>query len=736
MLAWKPLIAIRAGALAAALCSAAGAHAGHEVPYYPSFYPQEIRIEPLDPARAAGEFGNTADPLHAHLGASPRFSGEAPAWLKSVVSLRSFITARIDPQRVPDRDTRCRAIASAANALMAKPDVVPHRYPVTPYHADYLGHADLVTRATPAAGAGSAEADVRFDEAPIDQVLGQAGIALANWPAPPWAKEGWFQAHHLLKDALSDAADRKRADEIYARLADGEFRDPTERLNLERDLIAALTRGCEVAVVAYRIRREFYSDDFSNGIENILVDSQSGFNSPVFVRTVKLKDFPWNGWLRLGIAEPPQAAWNPVAGFTDAPGRLVWSAVGDNAFLPIPHNSRWVQNRVEVRPEEERPRQSLRVPADAVMPERATGRLGPIGAAAGATAKVTYRVLAAASHDGSEMEAADLLYPYALAVRWGSGAANGVFDPEIAAATRLMRERLRGVRMVSVEESTLRLADLVFTYHSPIVEVYLDALPAAEHENATLAPPWSSVPWHVLALMEAAVERGIAAFSESEAKRRNLPWLDLVRDPQQLATLRALVKEFAATGWRPVALGDLVSPDAAKARWQALDQFAEANGHLLVANGPYRLASATPDAVVLNVVREFTYPIGLGTYDPFAYPPRAEITRVEQVGRRVFVTADVETAIKQQRDRKITRAPLRRDTLRGIYPIRPEPRYMLIGGDGRVAAAGTARWESEGRFAVGLPQTLPSGPTTLFTGVFLDGNTIDPAIGRIEIRGD
>ena len=38
------------------------------------------------------------------------------------------------------------------------------------------------------------------------------------------------------------------------------------------------------------------------------------------------------------------------------------------------------------------------------------------------------------------------------------------------------------------------------------------------------------MPWHVLALMEAAVERGFAAFSQTEAARRGLPWLDLVRD--------------------------------------------------------------------------------------------------------------------------------------------------------------------------------------------------------------
>ena len=41
---------MQSGTLAATLlcATAPAAQAGHEVPYYPSFYPQEIRIEPLD----------------------------------------------------------------------------------------------------------------------------------------------------------------------------------------------------------------------------------------------------------------------------------------------------------------------------------------------------------------------------------------------------------------------------------------------------------------------------------------------------------------------------------------------------------------------------------------------------------------------------------------------------------------------------------------------------------------
>src|SRR5712691_3049736 len=108
---------MQSGTLAAALlcATAPAAKAGHEIPYYPSFYPQEIRIEPLDPQAAAREFANVRDPLHLYVGAEPRFAGEPPPGLKSVVSLKALITVTVNPRsaRLPDRDARCRAITTA-----------------------------------------------------------------------------------------------------------------------------------------------------------------------------------------------------------------------------------------------------------------------------------------------------------------------------------------------------------------------------------------------------------------------------------------------------------------------------------------------------------------------------------------------------------------------------------------------------------------------------------------------
>jgi hypothetical protein len=738
------------------------AQAGHEVPYYPSFYPQEIRIEPLDPDAAGREFANLRDPLHAYVGAAPRFPDAAPPNLKTVVSLRSFVVATVNPksERLIDRDTRCRATAATASMLAKHPDVVAHRYPVTPYHADYIHHIDRVPKnatdgargglqvrtgegLTPLVGDGaqraataaaSASWDVSIDEIPVTDVA--RGAVLPAWPTAQSVKEGWFQAYHLLRPALAAADDGKRADDAYRFLVEDEARDTTERVTHERTLIAALTHSCERVVIGYRLRRETHGDDFSNGVENISFDSQFGLSSAVALRTIKLKDLPWNGWLRLGIAGRPAAAWNPVAGFVDAPGRLLWSAVGDDAFLPIPYNSQWANNRAEVFPVEtaQPVRQSLRLPADALVVEPVTGRIAPAASGSSAMTKVSYRISASEFHDGTKMDTADFIFPYALAFRWGGGTpGSATFDAEIAAATAPLREQFKGVRVERIEHTKLPIADLVFEYHWPIVEVFLDTASADQQNNALIAPPWSSVPWHVLALMEAAVERGIGAFSRTEAEQRRRPWLDLVRDPAQRDKLRALIKEFAGTGYRPTALASMVSAEAATARWQTLDAFAEANGHLLVTNGPYKLKSFTHDVVTLDVIREFTYPIGLGTFDFHAYPAKALIGRVEHIGSRVLLTADAEISVKQQRDQRVFVVPLQRDTLRGTLPIRPQSRYIVVAEDGTIAAAGSASRESDGRFAATLP-TLKPGNYRFFGAILLDGNALDPSIGHIEFQ--
>ena len=103
----------------------ASAQAGHEVNYYPSFYPQEIRIEPLDPERRRDR-NSSARPIRCTPISARRrgLPASTPSTCKSVVSLGSFITASVDAQRRSREPRGALPAARAAAALLARADVV------------------------------------------------------------------------------------------------------------------------------------------------------------------------------------------------------------------------------------------------------------------------------------------------------------------------------------------------------------------------------------------------------------------------------------------------------------------------------------------------------------------------------------------------------------------------------------------------------------------------------------
>jgi hypothetical protein len=100
-------LAIRAAgaAIAAGMVVIGGqSGGGHSVGHYPSYYPDEIRIEAVDPVAAAKRLGD--ETLHAYVGAVPDFAGPAPSHIRTVRSLGSllvlsFNTAKSVPRKAP-----------------------------------------------------------------------------------------------------------------------------------------------------------------------------------------------------------------------------------------------------------------------------------------------------------------------------------------------------------------------------------------------------------------------------------------------------------------------------------------------------------------------------------------------------------------------------------------------------------------------------------------------------------
>jgi hypothetical protein len=519
----------------------------------------------------------------------------------------------------------------------------------------------------------------------------------------------------LHAQSLSDPGAKQAAAESYRRLTTGAYDGPTELVALERRLVRTLVAGCERVEAGYVLRREVFSAEFSQGIENIVSDSQTGFNSSAFIRTVKLKDFPWNGWLRLGIAGRPTAAWNPVGGFGDPAGRLLWAALSDTAAFPAPYAADWVPNRVSVASGGSIP--SAGIPEDALKPDPSSGQSREVGKGKTADAQTTYRVGASAFHDGTRMTAADAVYPVLLAAR--ASAAKG-------------RDWLGGIKVLRTESEVKKFADITFTFVIPVIDVYTSGpLDTAERQGAV---PWSPVPWTVLTLIEEAQARGWAAPTREESTRRHLPWLDLARDQKLKAQLAGLVETYATQNYVPPLLKKLVAADEAQHRWQSLRQFYQRRHHFLVTNGPYQLGKWSETGVTLDVFRDFTYPIGVGAFDRFALPLRAWVTRTTAHGDRLEVQADVERAERFLRSYRLLREPLGSVGAQGDTADIPVCRFVALGPDGEVARAGASRDVQGGRIVVPLKGLAKPGPYTVLLALYVADNTVNPQITTVSYR--
>lgn len=102
-----------AGALLGFLLLGSGTtEAGHELSFYPSFYPQEIRLEVVDPAAARGLLERNA--LHAYVGGDPFGGGSLPGHIQHVESLGSLLVLTFNPASDSLRAPEARCAAARA----------------------------------------------------------------------------------------------------------------------------------------------------------------------------------------------------------------------------------------------------------------------------------------------------------------------------------------------------------------------------------------------------------------------------------------------------------------------------------------------------------------------------------------------------------------------------------------------------------------------------------------------
>src|SRR4029079_19529268 len=104
------------------------------------------------------------------------------------------------------------------------------------------------------------------------------------------------------------------------------------------------------------------------------------------------------------------------------------------------------------------------VPEEALIAEPGTGMPREVGKGKTARARITYRVAASSFHDNTRMTAADAVYPYLFAARWGAKRPGGRdYDPVVDPATATAREALIGFKVLRVDSEVKKYSDLTFT---------------------------------------------------------------------------------------------------------------------------------------------------------------------------------------------------------------------------------------------------------------------------------
>src|SRR5262245_19431607 len=271
------------------LVAAIPAQAGHEIPFYPSFYPQEITVLSAAPETALRLFEKKT--LHAYVGPDPFRGATSPAHVERAESLDGYVvlTLNRDAPGMTEPGARCAAAWRTLRALArAKGAWVVFPYPVTPFHADFVDHFDLVEavrkRLRPVEGdTGAAPLRVRatgrtadlirsaglrpangawdasLEEVPLSSLLaGQEGRANGR-PWPPWAKMGWFHAYLLFAGERGTGTSTMR--EAFDRRLRGDWASDGERVALERRIAMNAPGECDRVVAGYTVRSEAVNVD-------------------------------------------------------------------------------------------------------------------------------------------------------------------------------------------------------------------------------------------------------------------------------------------------------------------------------------------------------------------------------------------------------------------------------------------------------------------------------------------
>jgi peptide/nickel transport system substrate-binding protein len=428
----------------------------------------------------------------------------------------------------------------------------------------------------------------------------------------------------------------------------------------------------------------------------LAADLSGGFATALYSRTVRFVD-KVGGTFRAGNLEVLVDPWNPVAGTGWLYDAVIISPTRGYAFLTNPYTGLPMPERVinvTVYVEKDVSTISssdwltlkfvdkVEVPADAWWGyDTKAKKLITAGEAGVKAAKV--RVIANYGdvigkikyHDGTTMSLADWVALWPLGF-YRVDPDSPLYDAAAVPGFTEWRKLFMGWRILST---------------SPLVIEWYGNFTHPEAEFiVTYYAGWPSIPWHVTAIGIRAEEKGLLAFSTSKADKMKVEWMNYIGGPS-LKILSEVLDEMINTGYIPFSewAGKYITPDEAKARYQALKSWYNERGHFWVSDGPFYLERADFLAHTATLKANRNYPDKADRWAWLAEPPIPEVKLEAPESVVPGLPANV--------------------TVRVSYKGQPYPaaridfvKYLVLDAAGNVLGKGEAKAVRDGVFVVQL----------------------------------
>lgn len=551
------------------------------------------------------------------------------------------------------------------------------------------------------------------EAAPIWQGEAKAGtwnVYTAAWSSPTITRDEGpnFQQMYLntsiqgIDPFLSNVADpafQKVGDDLY----NSAFKTLDERrqmiaeamkLSLQDSLQVFLIDGKNYAPYSPKVQ---VTSDLAAGIE-------TGQMYPHTVRFIGQE----GGTLKWGEPDLFGNPWNPIGGSNWTFDHAAYSTTESGAFIADPFTGLvWPLNaeKAEITAESDLPvhktldwvtlntADKIDVPADAfidwdVKAQKfiTVGEKNPEGLTAKIKSVVTYRpdlFDVVKWQDGSPFSVADILMSQIIGFEQANKD-SPLYDESTVPGFQSFQQTFKGFRITSTSPLT--------------VEVYTDIYYQDAELNAY--PLWpgntgwevtyqtGETPWHVMAIANLAEAAGELAYSQDKADAAKIEWTNLIGGPS-LDILSKHLDEADSQSLIPFepTLGQYITADQAKARYDNLKAWYAAHSHFWVGTGPYYLDKVFTTEKTLTLKQNKDYPDLSDRWSRFGEPKLAEATLDGPAQVKIGESATFDVSVTFKGD------PYPQSEISKV-------KYLLYDATGAVVQTGEATAVADGQYQV------------------------------------